>query len=358
MKKLFIYKKNNNYYKDIFNFYKICKKFDQNSCFICDFKNINEKNLNNFDIIITNINNLPFVKKFKHKIYFLIDKFDNNHINSSFDYHIDPKLKFNTFDNSKNNLIFINENLISETFDIIRVLKWDTKFWRKKTATIFTPIINKKVIKRILIFIKENKIKFCSFLCNSNHADSVSLAELNKFKLTDIRLTFEKDIKLVKKIKKNKDYNFSLASKKNIKELEQIVNNIYQSSRYYYDINFNQIKVNDYYKDWIKKSVLGLFDDYCLILNNEKENRIIGFVSLKINDDNSASIGLIGVNKIFEGKGYGNIIIKNLFYHLYLKKIKKLYVVTQGRNIRAQRLYQKNDFIIKSSGIWYHKWLN
>ena len=144
MKKLFIYKKNNNYYKDIFNFYKICKKFDQNSCFICDFKNINEKNLNNFDIIITNINNLPFVKKFKHKIFFLKDKFDNNHINSSFDYHIDPKLKFNTFDNSKNNLIFINENLISETFDIIRVLKWDTKFWRKKTATIFTPIINKK----------------------------------------------------------------------------------------------------------------------------------------------------------------------------------------------------------------------
>ena len=53
-----------------------------------------------------------------------------------------------------------------------------------------------------------------------------------------------------------------------------------------------------------------------------------------------------------------NIIIKNLFYHLYLKKIKKLYVVTQGRNIRAQRLYQKNGFIIKSSGIWYHKWLN
>ena len=62
--------------------------------------------------------------------------------------------------------------------------------------------------------------------------------------------------------------------------------------------------------------------------------------------------------KKFEGKGFGNIIIKNLFYYLYLKKIKKLYVVTQGRNIRAQRLYQKNDFIIKSSGIWYHKWLN
>ena len=41
-----------------------------------------------------------------------------------------------------------------------------------------------------------------------------------------------------------------------------------------------------------------------------------------------------------------------------MRKIKKLYVVTQGRNIRAQRLYQKNGFIIKSSEIWYHKWVS
>ena len=39
MKKLFIYKKNNNYYKDIFNFYEVCKKFDQKSCLIIEHKN-------------------------------------------------------------------------------------------------------------------------------------------------------------------------------------------------------------------------------------------------------------------------------------------------------------------------------
>ena len=44
---------------------------------------------------------------------------------------------------------------------------------------------------------------------------------------------------------------------------------------------------------------------------------------------------LIGVNKKFEGKGFGNIIIKFILSSIF-KKIKKLYVVTQGRNIRAQ----------------------
>jgi hypothetical protein len=30
--------------------------------------------------------------------------------------------------------------------------------------------------------------------------------------------------------------------------------------------------------------------------------------------------------------------------------------VTQGKNIAAQRLYQKNGFLIRDLQLWYHKW--
>ena len=89
-----------------------------------------------------------------------------------------------------------------------------------------------------------------------------------------------------------------------------------------------------------------------------KNKTVNGFITLKIKRPNLASIGLIGVNKNYQGNGYGSIIVKYLFYFLYKRNFKKLYVVTQGRNIKAQRLYQKNGFVIKSSEIWYHKWLN
>jgi ribosomal protein S18 acetylase RimI-like enzyme len=31
-------------------------------------------------------------------------------------------------------------------------------------------------------------------------------------------------------------------------------------------------------------------------------------------------------------------------------------VVTQGRNIAAQALYQRRGFITQSQQLWYHKW--
>ena len=38
------------------------------------------------------------------------------------------------------------------------------------------------------------------------------------------------------------------------------------------------------------------------------------------------------------------------------KDVRKIEVVTQGRNIPALRLYQKCGFQIQSLQIWYHKW--
>jgi ribosomal protein S18 acetylase RimI-like enzyme len=31
-------------------------------------------------------------------------------------------------------------------------------------------------------------------------------------------------------------------------------------------------------------------------------------------------------------------------------------VVTQGRNIASQRLYQKHGFVTQSIQLWYHRW--
>ncbi len=38
--------------------------------------------------------------------------------------------------------------------------------------------------------------------------------------------------------------------------------------------------------------------------------------------------------------------------------VKIVSVVTQGRNIAPQKLYQKCGFISYSTMIWYHRWFN
>ena len=71
-------------------------------------------------------------------------------------------------------------------------------------------------------------------------------------------------------------------------------------------------------------------------------------------------IGLIAVNPKFKNMGYGKIILDYLkaFSFKHFKNIKKIVVITQGRNIPAQRLYEKNEFLLTKSEIWFHKWIN
>jgi RimJ/RimL family protein N-acetyltransferase len=38
--------------------------------------------------------------------------------------------------------------------------------------------------------------------------------------------------------------------------------------------------------------------------------------------------------------------------------IKTVHVVTQGRNTRAQRLYQRCGFVTRSMELWYHRWFD
>ncbi len=40
------------------------------------------------------------------------------------------------------------------------------------------------------------------------------------------------------------------------------------------------------------------------------------------------------------------------------RNINQISVVVQGRNVKAQRLYQKNNFLTSSVELWYHLWFN
>tara|TARA_Y100000031_G_C7967214_1_gene268715 strand:- start:160 stop:300 length:141 start_codon:yes stop_codon:yes gene_type:complete len=46
-----------------------------------------------------------------------------------------------------------------------------------------------------------------------------------------------------------------------------------------------------------------------------------------------------------------------MFDELIDKKCSKVFVVTQGRNYAAQRLYLNVGFLTKETELWYHKWI-
>jgi ribosomal protein S18 acetylase RimI-like enzyme len=143
------------------------------------------------------------------------------------------------------------------------------------------------------------------------------------------------------------------------KNLKRIIKNSYLDSRYYYDKNFSINKIKNFYYGWLKKGIQGRFDDICYVICLNKKP--IGFCTCKINLENNpkiGSIGLLGIQKKFQGKGYSRLLLNYVEKKLLQLNKQSIKVITQGRNYAAIKTYNNYGFSIKKTELWYHKWIN
>jgi dTDP-4-amino-4,6-dideoxy-D-galactose acyltransferase len=249
------------------------------------------------------------------------------------------------------------EETLFEIVSLIYKMEWDSDFFNSNIAYLSSICLTKNIENYVKNFTKINDIELIQFRCNCHDINSVQIAEKNLYSFVDIRLTMEKSIdenSFASETKKG--IYLRRAVEADIASVVQCGSEIYYSSRYYYDKNFDTEKVDDFYSGWIKKSILGSFDDFCYALYDDYNP--IGFCSIKLNNKYSASIGLLGINPNYSKLGLGIYMLNKVIEALYEDGVTYISVVTQGRNYQAQRLYQRCGFITKSTELWYHKWLN
>ncbi|MCP3930797.1 MAG: GNAT family N-acetyltransferase [Bacteroidetes bacterium] len=243
---------------------------------------------------------------------------------------------------------------VNEIVNLITQQSWDSDFFGFKMAFLSCMHLTDNIVYRTERFIKSENIHLVQYLCNCHDRKSVIIAEKCQYSFVDIRLTYSKDLK-DETTSHNEIKNFGLAGSKDIERLQDISSELYADSRYFFDGNFNNEKINEFYQGWVKKGVLGQFDDECWCIYKDKEP--VAFCTLKYGDDHSAVIGLVGVDSNYQGRGLGKSLLQEVFKILIRKGIDKVYVVTQGRNYAAQRLYQCAGFRTDLTQLWYHKWI-
>ena len=88
-------------------------------------------------------------------------------------------------------------------------------------------------------------------------------------------------------------------------------------------------------------------------------NNIVGYISCSINDSKDiGKIGLVAVDKDASGLNVGTELVNASLKWFLKNNVEIVNVVTQGKNIASQKLYQKCGFKTYSVMIWYHKWFN
>jgi len=107
-----------------------------------------------------------------------------------------------------------------------------------------------------------------------------------------------------------------------------------------------------FYGTWVRKAVLGEFDDICLILKSGME--VQGYISLKIQDE-KLSVGLIAVSPKYRGQGIAQHLIQLSFKYALENKCESVSVATQMSNVSATNLYIKSGFTLININYWLYK---
>ena len=235
-------------------------------------------------------------------------------------------------------------------------LDWDSSFFKKRIARVTLNRLSSETTRTILQWCSENLIECLYFLCDSDHAETVALCELNEFHLVDIRVTMNIQPGTVSPSAKRKSEKLIILrdyEENDRLTLEAIAQNNHIDSRFYYDSNFPRAFCDKLYGAWLEKSCQNQAGK---VFVAEMQNQAVGYITCGKNSDNEAAIGLLGVSPQAQGHGIGQLLINASINWAQAEKITRLSVVTQGRNVKAQRAYQKCGFQTVEVKLWYHKW--
>lgn len=241
--------------------------------------------------------------------------------------------------------------------DIYEILEWDSNFWGVPIGIIKAKKLTDSIIYEINNWCYANKIRCIYFLADIHDNLTIKLAETNGFNLVDVKLTFyttkEEQNKIEPLISSIKLRPGTLPD---VPELTEIAKGSYFDTRFYFDTNFPRELCKNLYEVWITKSLNGYAD---FVLVAEQHDTAVGYITCDLGKNSTtARISLVGVSKRVRNQGVGGALISGAVQWFWKQGAEKIIVVTQGRNIAAQRLYQKHNFLTGRCDLWYHKWFN
>jgi dTDP-4-amino-4,6-dideoxy-D-galactose acyltransferase len=239
----------------------------------------------------------------------------------------------------------------AETDAICIFLDWDSKFFSRRIGRLNCSRLDDATVAEAFQWCREERIDCLYFLADSNHAATCALAEKNGFALTDVRVTLERT--LVPGDKQNPPSTEVRPGREgDLASLRGIAQGAHRDTRFYSDPHFDRALCDRLYQTWIENSFHGFAQ---AVLVAEVDNKAVGYLTIHSKSQES-QIGLLGIDPGYQGRGLGANLIRGFLAWSLAQRANRSTVVTQGKNVAAQRFYQRNGFVIASLQLWYHRW--
>jgi dTDP-4-amino-4,6-dideoxy-D-galactose acyltransferase len=234
---------------------------------------------------------------------------------------------------------------------LCQFLDWDSAFFGKRIARMTTSRVGADDSRSILEWSAAEGIDCLYFLADANDTQSVRWAESLDFQFVDVRITMVRSSEPA--LRESDDPFIRPACAADVSALKAIARVSHKDSRFYHDRSFPVELCDSLYETWIEKSCNGYAD---AVFVWEQEGVARGYASCHLSHRAIGNIGLVGVAPEAQGRRVGQKLVQEALHWFRQQKVNQVEVVTQGRNVRAQRLYQRCGFVTQSLQLWYHKW--
>jgi dTDP-4-amino-4,6-dideoxy-D-galactose acyltransferase len=233
--------------------------------------------------------------------------------------------------------------------DLCTILDWDSAFFRRRIARVTPNRLTAEQADAALAWCAEQNIDCLYFLADSDHADTVRAVEARGFALVDVRLVLEH-----RGVSPMLPPGIRPSRPDDVPALKAMARVNHRDSRFYYDGHFPAADCDALYAVWIERSCAGYAD---AVLVAERNGQRAGYVSCH-RSGTGGQIGLLGVGEAWQGQRLGPALIDAALHWFGERGIETVQVVTQGRNLRAQRAYQRCGFVSAEMQLWYHRWFD
>jgi dTDP-4-amino-4,6-dideoxy-D-galactose acyltransferase len=246
--------------------------------------------------------------------------------------------------------------LSMKDIEICQFLEWDSTFFGVNIARVSKARLEAGDLKQISQWCQKNNIDCLCLLADLGDQLTISLTEDYGFRLVDVRVTLECQIFEASSVAVyNSQVVIRPAFPQDVPALCTIARYNHRDSRFYYDVRFPTDRCDALYETWIENSCKGYADTVFVV---ETAMASIGYITCHLVDHNTGQIGLLGVAREFQGQGIGRRLVNESLRWFADQGVKQVRVVTQGRNVNAQRLYGRSGFLPYAMQLWYHYWFS
>lgn len=240
--------------------------------------------------------------------------------------------------------------------EICQYLQWDSDFFQKRIARLNANRLDEATAAAAHSWCAQQQIDCLYFLSDADDPLTTRLAWQNGFRFADTRLTVERPLTNLPSLAPLASLTIRPSQPADIPALQAIATASHHDSRFYHDLEFPRAACDALYATWIEKSCQGYASQVLVADPGSQRGQVAGYVTCNLVDETTGQIGLIAVGQAARGQGLGPLLLTAALHWLAQQGRQQMIVVTQGRNLAAQRLYGRLGFLPRSIEFWYHRW--